>query len=130
MSFFFKKKNSISTSFLFYNSSHFFIGLNWTKGLTTDSWKKIVFFLQRFANITFVWTIHLFYQCSSMYKWGFGDTIFRHFFTKIEYLQFFTLFILLIYSFHTNNINFLNILWKMVSPNPHLYIQHYHSIIK
>ena len=56
---------------------------------------------------------------SSMYKCQYRTISFLRFFnfliclfffTKIEHLQVFTLFILLIYSFHTNNINFINIL--------------------
>ena len=65
-----------------------------------------------------------------MYKWGFQDTfpmtffrflIFSFFLLKLSIRKFLTLFILLIHSFHTNNINFLNILRKSVLKSPFIH---------
>ena len=62
-----------------------------------------------------------------MHKWGSGDTLFEDFLDflillffllKLSIFKFLTLFILLIHSFYTNNINFLNILRKVCIPTP------------
>ena len=62
-----------------------------------------------------------------MYKWGSGDTLFEDFLDflillffllKLSIFKFLTLFILLIHSFYTNNINFLNILRKVCILTP------------
>ena len=62
-----------------------------------------------------------------MHKWGSGDTLFEDFLDflillffllKLSIFKFLTLFILLIHSFYTNNINFLNILRKVCILTP------------
>ena len=62
-----------------------------------------------------------------MHKWGSGDTLFEDFLDflillffllKLSIFKFLTLFILLIHSFYTNNINFLNILRKVCTLTP------------
>ena len=59
----------------------------------------------------------------------FFEAIFRFFnivifLLELSICKFLTLFILLIFSFYTNNINFLNILPKKMTQYPHLYILH------
>ena len=62
---------------------------------------------------------------------GLGPQIFPSFFSlfntpilllKLSICSFLILFILLIHSFHNNNINFHNVLEKFVALNPYLYI--------